>query len=496
MNTFVIRAESTLTLAYIIDPPTERMNSYPAQTVETEFLASRNTMLKVAIRGAIHLLDFAICEPSCGAFVYLYLIDIIAPHLTGKFPDPMIHLLSQTAWHFDLPNSVFAISDSLLLLANHTDPSSFRLMLLADADSYKMTPGIELKSSLKYKHIESTTSGLLVVLHQDDVIEVFRCRACSSESIRSDASSLNQQNTTQEFGALFSRWQIVDHGLTGVSNIRVQQLPGGMIYLFVWTSTEAKIFVAHSGTHQTLQWSTKFVYLEKAGSSDEGAKITDVFANSEMLKYLRPSSKIVVVSSKKAMIQAHTFHFCHPNEQAAENYQNCVPLEGSLVRLDWKPTRDPLACAGFDSAMTDLEQVTWAAFCLPEAKAPAPDESSKPEQPLKQQLESSAVFGSVDEAGLQSHLACLSITSSNRCNYKKDCIFDPEASKCQLFDFSANSRFLTKESKYHFYETGRLAWELLISKNLWRSPGVEGESVEITDSTFRLEFNSSKKIER
>ncbi len=497
MNTFVIRAETTLSLGYMIDPPKEPITSYLSQTVETDLIASRNVMIKVSIRGATYLIDFAICEPNCGSQVSLFLIDIVSPHLTGKYPDPMVHLLSQTDWPFDLPKTGLPLSDSLLLLANRTDPSSFRLMLLADPDNYKMTPGMQVKSSIDYKHLQSTTNGLLIVLGRDDSIDVFRCKACSNKDVRREPGSFNDSATTQPFDTIFDSWQKIDHGLSAVSNIRVQLLSGGMSYLFVWTKNEAKVFIAHSGSHQSLQWATRFVFMDKALLSDEAAKIIDVFMHSEMLKFLRPSSKLVVASTKKRMVTADTYHFCNPNEQDAQNLQNCVPLEAGQVRLDWQPSKDPLSCAPFDPSASPLERVTWAAYCLSEVSKKPPAGKQISQGPsLKQLLEVDPIFGSVGEVSPQVQSSCLSITSSNRCNYRKDCLFDSVDSECQAFDFSANNGFLAKESKYHYYETGRLAWELLISKNLWKSPAAEERETETTSSSFQVVFNSSEKIER
>lgn len=502
MNTFVIRSESTLTFGYMIDPPTDTMGSYLSQTIDTEFLASRNAMIKVSFRGATHLLDFAICEPSCGGLVSLYLIDIVTPRLTGKYPDPMLHLLSQTAWPFDLPKAALALSDALLLLVHRSDPSSFRLALLEDPDNFKMAPGIELKWNAPYKHLESTTNGLLFVLNQDDSLEVFYCNACAASHVRRNSRNLNDSSATQSFDELFASWQSIDHGLLGVSSFRVQLMQGNMSYLFVWTNSEVKILIAHSGCyhsmhHESIQWSTRFVFIEKLVLADVAAKIFDVYMHSEMVKYLRPSSKIIVASTKKGLIQADSYHFCNPNEQGAEKLLNCVSLEGNLVRLDWQSSKDPLGCPAYEAKRPPLEHLTWIAFCLADGKAgSSADGTDSSKASLLEQLQANPVFGSVQAASESEIIPCDLISSSNRCNYRKECMFDPDADKCLPFDFSANNGFLAKEIKYRFYETGRLAWELLISKNLWRSGSSDEQGDKAISSSFEMTFNSSEKIER
>jgi hypothetical protein len=328
----------------MVDPPLLGISSYVGQTIDTEFLASRNSMVKVSFRGGVYLLDFSVCEPACGSLVAIYLIDIIKPHLSSKHPDPMIHLLSQTKWPFDLPKTALVLSDSLLLLVSRTDPSSFRLMVLADPDNYKMTPGIEIKCTLSYKQLQSSTDGLLFVLNQDDSLDVFKCTSCGIESLRLQQQRSVDSSAPEPFDKVFSIWQHIEHGLSGVRGIRVQQLQGGLSYLFVFTATEFKFFLAHSGTRESVQWATRYAFMERGAIGDEAARILDLFVHSEKGKFLRPSSKLAVVSSKRDMIHVDLYHFCFPSELVADHREVCASREDGQVRLDWEESKDATVC--------------------------------------------------------------------------------------------------------------------------------------------------------
>lgn len=495
MNTFAIRAEASLTFGFMVDPPLLGISSYIGQTVDTEFIASRNSLLKVSFRGGIYLLDFSVCEPACGGLVAIYLIDIIKPHLTSKHPDPMIHLLSQTKWLFDLPKAALVLSDSLLLLVSRTDPSSFRLMLLADPDNYRMTPGIEVKCTLSYKQLQSSNDGLLFVLNQDDSLEVFKCTSCGIESLQSQRSE--ESSAPEPFDKVFSIWQHIEHGLSGVRGIRVQQLQGGLSYLFVFTASEFKVFLAHSGSRDSIQWATRYAFMERGAISDEAAKILDLFVHSEKGKFLRPSSKLTVVSSKRDMIHADTHHFCYPSEQVADHREVCAGREDGQVRLDWEESKEATVCPTDLPQTSPLEQVTWASFCLAGNRRASPaDESDKSLLLLKQQLQSSPIFGTIEDASLPPARQCRDITSPNRCSYRAECTFNPTNSTCGPFEFSAVNRYLAQASSFNYYETGRLAWELLAAKNLQRSSGTDHMLEEVSSSSHEVVFKASEKIER
>lgn len=481
----------------MVDPPLLGISSYVGQTIDTEFLASRNSMVKVSFRGGIYLLDFSVCEPACGSLVAIYLIDIIKPHLSSKHPDPMIHLLSQTKWPFDLPKTALVLSDSLLLLVSRTDPSSFRLMVLADPDNYKMTPGIEIKCTLSYKQLQSSTDGLLFVLNQDDSLDVFKCTSCGIESLRLQQQRSVDSSAAEPFDKVFSIWQHIEHGLSGVRGIRVQQLQGGLSYLFVFTATEFKVFLAHSGTRESVQWATRYAFMERGAIGDEAARILDLFVHSEKGKFLRSSSKLAVVSSKRDMIHVDLYHFCFPSELVADHREVCASREDGQVRLDWEESKDATVCPSDLPQTSPLQQVTWAAFCLAGNKGVTPaDESDKSLLPLKQQLQSNPIFGTVEDSSLPPARQCRVITSPNRCNYRNECIFSPANSTCEPFEFSAINGFLAQASSFNYYETGRLAWELLAAKNLRRSAAQDSLLEELSSSSHEVAFKASEKIER